>query len=933
MGQHLILDQEPASQDWKQVNTSKFKVIYPKGNDSLAIGLAKRLESWYSSVSSSLNAYPKKLPLVLRSHTTRSNGFVTLAPRRSEFFTMPPQDYNFAGTNLWLDLLAIHEFRHIVQYEKSKTGFNKLLYTVFGEEALSGMSYLAVPTWFWEGDAVAMETALTPSGRGRMPEFGMAFRANLLEKGSYSYNKQYLRSFKDFVPDHYITGYYMVSYLRRQYPENPWEDIVEEAFRKPYIPFTFSRAIKKKTGSNLVKTYKNMVGEAERLWRNQIAYIDTTSAHIISHKAKVYTNYMFPQVGVNGNAIALKSGLGDISQIVSVNEKGEEKTEVVTGFIASSGMLSAQKGLVVWNEFRPDIRWGARTATVIKLYDLQERKLKTVTGPSRYSAADLSPDATKIATVYVSETNESWLVILDRHTGKELFRFSNGDKGFVSMPRWSVDGHYILALLVTEKGKTIIQADVETGMVKKLLPFSFENYGNPLQYGDYVLFNADYNGIDNIYAISLSTGDTFQVTSRPYGAFSPAIDKENNLLLFSDYEANGMRIASMPYQPQAWIPLSEVKRLKERYFAPWLSQEKDTNLYKNIEGISYEVGRYAPFNHLFNVHSWGLLWTENLFEELTVGIKSQDVLSTTTIAAGYAYNPFERTGYGFGQISYQGFFPVIDLNVHAGNRSIQEQYSKEGESVKEKTEWQEQHLTLGLRLPLNITRSKYSRSLSFESRLGFTKVDGYDLPVRKYTQQANGTLATLHYGIVYSRLLKKSKRDIHSRWGQVLRSGYVHTPVGGDYHGFRAFVSVNLYNPGLFKHHSFIVKTGYQFQDLDNNYRFSNAISYPKGYGYTPFDHFYLASFNYTLPLFYPDWSIGPFLYLQRLQGNVFHDRGWGMLTNIPNTFELSSSGLELSIDFNFMRFTPLLNVGIRCFYLHERDSFGNQLIIGAIGF
>lgn len=932
-GQQLIFDQEPASTSWKQVNTSNFKVIYSEGNDSLAIGLAKRLQSWRQPISSSLSAYPRKLSVVLRSRTTRSNGFVALAPRRSEFFTMPPQDYNFAGLNAWLNLLAIHEFRHVVQYEKSKTGFNKFLYTVLGEEALSGMSYLAVPAWFWEGDAVATETVLTTSGRGRMPEFGMGFRANLLKYGPYSYNKQYLGSFKDFVPDHYVMGYYMVSHLRRRYPYNPWDDIVEEAFRKPYIPFTFSRAMRKKTGNNLVATYKNMVVETENLWRAQLNNIDTSSAEILTPRAKVYTQFRYPQMGLDGSIIALKSGLGDISQIVSIQDENKVKTEVVTGFMASSGMLSAQNGFVAWNEFWPDVRWGARTSTVIKVYDLHKNKLTTVTSPSRYTTADLSPDASRIATVHVAEDNESTLTVLDRRSGQELLRFPNEDEGFISMPRWSEDGRFIVALLVSGEGKTIIQADVANGAIKKLLPFAFENYGNPIQHGDFVLFNWDYNGIDNLYALRLSSGEMFQVTSRPFGAFSPMIDSENSTLYFSDYAAHGMRIASMPYEPETWKPLKEIDKVDAQYFTPWLSQEKRSSRLINDQDVDYELSNYKSFNHLFNVHSWGLLWTENLFEELTLGLKSQDVLSTMALTAGYAYNPFEETGRGFGRVSYQGFFPVIDLEAHLGNRSVQEQYLKEGEVVKERTEWQEQHVSLGMRLPLNFTRSKYSRTLNLESKVGYTKVSGYDLPVRKYTQQADGNMASLHYEFVFSRLLKRSKRDIHSRWGQVLRGGYSHTPLGGDYHGTRAFMGLNLYHPGLFQHHSFIIKTGYQFQDLTSNYRYSSGISYPKGYGYIPFEHYGLASFNYSLPLFYPDLSIGPFLYFQRLQGNAFHELGWGKIPDMANSIELTSSGVELSVDFNFMRFKPLFNVGVRAFYLHERESAGAQLIIGAIGF
>lgn len=932
LAQYPVLDQEPVNQHWYQANTSRFKVIYQEGNDSLAIGLARRLQSWYTPIASSLNSSPKKLSLVLRSQTTRSNGFVTLAPRRSEFFTMPPQDYNFAGANPWMDLLAIHEFRHVVQFEKSKTGFNKLLYYGFGEEALAGMSFLAVPQWFWEGDAVAMETALTPSGRGRMPEFDIVFRTRLLEKGAFNYNKQYLGSFKDFVPDYYVTGYHLVTHLRRQYAVNPWDDILQTAFNKPYIPFTFSRAIRKKTGNNLVRTYNQMICEVDSIWQKQLLALDTTSATIITPSNKEYTNYMFPQVSSKNNIVALKSGIGDITQLVSINAKGEEKREVVTGFMANSGMLSAEKGLVVWNEFQPDLRWGARTSTVIKLYDLQTRKLHNVTGPSRYSAAALSPDTTKIATVYVSETNKSFLTILDRHTGKELQRFPNETNGLIAMPRWSIDGDFIVALLITEKGKTIIQANVKEGTIKELLPLSFENLGNPLQYGDYVLFNAAYNGVDNVYALKLSTNEQFQVTSRKFGAFAPALNIEEGVLYFNDYRLEGMAIAKMPYLPETWTPLPAIKGKPTQYYEPLIAQEKVRNLYDNIEYVDIHINRYRSLKHFFNVHSWGVLWMED-YDELAIGIKSQDILSTNRLSAGYTYNLFENTGYAFGSISYQGLFPVIDLDVRTGNKRVQEQFIKEGETVKENVEWHEDHVALGVRLPLNFTRSKYRQTLLFQTQTGLTKVSDYNLPQRKYTQQANGLLKTLNYGFQYDRLLKRSKRDIHSRWGQVIKGGYVHTPFGGDYIGSKAFINMQFFNPGLFKHHSFYIKAGYQFQDINSNFRFSTDIVYPKGYRYTAFEDFYMTSFNYTLPLFYPDWSIGPLFYFQRLRANVFHDRGWGKLSTIDHAFVLASSGLELTVDFNFMRFLPLLSVGVRSVYVHEEEKFKTQLIIGAIGF
>jgi hypothetical protein len=68
----------------------------------------------------------------------------------------PPQDPNLLGTNNWLDLLAVHEFRHVVQNDKALTGISKLAYYLFGNNGLGVVSSLTAPNWFKEGDAVGV---------------------------------------------------------------------------------------------------------------------------------------------------------------------------------------------------------------------------------------------------------------------------------------------------------------------------------------------------------------------------------------------------------------------------------------------------------------------------------------------------------------------------------------------------------------------------------------------------------------------------------------------------------------------------------------------------------------------------------------------------------------------------------------------------------
>ena len=108
----------------------------------------------------------------------------------------------------WNASLALHEYRHVVQYEMLRRGFaGKFMHFMYGDIGL-GTKSLTTPDWFYEGDAVATETALSNSGRGRSPDFSKDLRAQLLDGKKYSYAKAVCGSYKNYVPNHYILGYF-----------------------------------------------------------------------------------------------------------------------------------------------------------------------------------------------------------------------------------------------------------------------------------------------------------------------------------------------------------------------------------------------------------------------------------------------------------------------------------------------------------------------------------------------------------------------------------------------------------------------------------------------------------------------------------------------------------------------------------------------------
>jgi hypothetical protein len=77
------------------------------------------------------------------------------------------------------------------------------------------------------------------------------FRTFLLEKGPFSYQKAFLGSYKDYVTpgySRYKLGYFMTTYMKREYGPQAWSRVLNRTYNFPLIPFVFSRAIKKGNG-------------------------------------------------------------------------------------------------------------------------------------------------------------------------------------------------------------------------------------------------------------------------------------------------------------------------------------------------------------------------------------------------------------------------------------------------------------------------------------------------------------------------------------------------------------------------------------------------------------------------------------------------------------------------------------------------------------
>ena len=123
----------------------------------------------------------------------------------------------------------------------------------------------AIPTWFFEGDAVSTETSLTNAGRGRQPSWIMPFRTSVLNGKNFSYSKNYFGSSKDMTAGYYQLGYLLTSNLRTQFGKNIIDSLITEVNTHPARLYPFSRSLKKSTGSNTKSYYQKTIEQIKKL--------------------------------------------------------------------------------------------------------------------------------------------------------------------------------------------------------------------------------------------------------------------------------------------------------------------------------------------------------------------------------------------------------------------------------------------------------------------------------------------------------------------------------------------------------------------------------------------------------------------------------------------------------------------------------------------
>lgn len=888
---------------WRQINTDQFRIIFPE--DAYPEG--NRVASIFQHFSNHFQAdtlrQRRKINVVLQNRTIRSNGYVTLGPFRSEFYTTPPPNSLELGSIPWLDFLAIHEYRHVYQDNQFNTGLSHVMAIVFGQLGQSLANHTAIPDWFYEGDAVYQETNTSRQGRGALPSFYNGFRALWNDDKNYSWLKIRNGSLADYIPNEYNLGFLLVAHGYEQYGEDFWNRVTTDAASYKNLFYPFQQALRKHSEISFPEFRKQAFGSFRDYFSSEKQ--DRQRAP----QPDYYLNEQFP-VFQGDTLIYMKSSVRELPTFYYKTDRGDHKIRMASRMI--DAYFSYNNGKIVYASLKPDVRWDNRAYNELRVLDMQTGKERKIASHTRYFSPDIDAKGERIVAVNSPVNGPSSLHLLDAHDGKLIRSLPNPDSMQYTFPKFSGTGKVVSAVRNPEGKMSLMLQDLQSDSLQYLIPFTFNAIAFPFMKGDTIYFSMSYQNNDEIMAFTIADHRLWRIEGDSltgFGKYHTAIN--NNAAAWSSFTAQGFRLQKVPLAQLHFTEITprELPRNTSSFGIMSLNNKHANQLYM-VPDTLFPDKKYYKAGHLFYFHS---LVPSVDDPEYSLSWISENILNTMQADISFTYNRVDQSKIPSVAFRYGGWFPVVSAGVdYTFGRNI------EVNNQKMKLQAIEPHV--GVALPLNFSGGRYFTHLTIQSDFVFNH--------SWIPESSENKLGTPNYSYIsntlnFSHQLPRAAQHIQPRLAQAVSLSYKAATSGAE--GRQALGKISLYFPGPLPTHGVRLSAAHLRKDSLHQINFSSGFPFSRGYQGVNFYRMNFAGINYYFPIAYPDAGVASIVYLLRIRANLFFDythiRDYTD-SHLSSTRDFRSAGIEMYFDTKWWNQAPV-SFGIRYARLLDPDLFG----------
>ena len=873
---------DPWTISWNCIETETYRIIYPAGEDALAAEYARNLEAVKLPVSQSIGMVPncgfrKKMDVVLHNRTAYNNGMVTWAPHRMDLYTIP--DAYDPQPLLNPFELSVHESRHVAQMQLGHIGNWRWLSYLTGELVPGALAAIYSGPAFLEGDAVATETALSLSGRGRSADFLEYWRVSAARGQSRDWWQWVYGSLNRYTPDYYRAGYVLHAGMRSLYGCPDFAARYYGRIEEKGVPFfNLQKTVKDISGQDFDSAFGAITDYLSKQWAQEAASRgEWTKTKPVTQEGRYFRQYRGTVADPEGNLYSVRSGLTEAASLVRISPDGTESR--IGAFAATTSRLSLSPvtGRIYWSELTPDHRWELQSFSDIWSIGADGKRLRLARG--RFFNPACAPDREEISVTEYLEDGTSNLVILDAGSGERLWCY--GTPGFrdwqIVESAWAEDAIWVSA--ISPEGFGIYNVHDWRKVALEPSRCKIKQLG---EHEGKLTFISDWGGTDQLYSLDPGSGELLRLTNAEIGVSDYAFS--GGALYYSALEPGGRGICrAMQLCSEPAVPGSATQPL-----AGALGESPVT------AAEAPEVGEpraYGKLAHLFRFHSWVPLYVdydavsslsaESILSSAGIGATAffQNTLGTSsgTVGAklfdsGFSFRPTLHA-----QMTYSGLPVVLEGSLDLNDRNSRSVKCRYVDGVPEATATPDDApLVIGslkAYYPLNLGSGGWNRGVI--PQVNFTAYnDSFTYQGLRSTPMGRVTASVRAY-----TMRPTPSSCVYPKLGIGLEGGYAHTFS----HSYcdAAYAYVYGYLPGFAPTHGLRLSALGQLLFSGSNAAFVETFynTVPRGYGsgalgaVAGYPRQVKFTADYAMPFLSLEWSgLSPVFYLKNLELNPHAD-------------------------------------------------------------
>ena len=954
--QFSLTGSDPGRVRWQKMDTPDFRIIFPEGEDSLArvygswLEKAKVATSWSSGMETG-EYHRGKLPVILHSFYPLSNASVAWAPKRMDIYTVLDP---YSPTPVpWEKLLAFHEGRHASQMQAGEGGRNKVLSYLTGELFAGAAAGIYAGPTLLEGDAVVTETALTESGRGRQASF-LQYMVPAFDSGDWrDYWKWSLGSNKFYTPDHYRTGYMLVSGMRVFYNDPLFTSEYFSRVRKGGL-FLLKKTVKNASGMNIRKSFKVIEERYHDIWTQEA---EARRPFMPSEQVSVtpwrHVSYTGTVIDSEGFLWSQKAGMTVTGALVRTSHDGKEIRARSFATYTSPLAYDPTGGRIYWSESVKDPRWTLGGSARIRYIETSTpSKIHNLTLNGKYYNPAPSPDGALVSATEYPATGGSRIVVLKASDGEVVKIIEAPDSLQFTESAW-VDGHLFAAGL-SDHGMGIYALEpLRTILGPRPVELSTLR---PYPLKPALTFVCDRTGVGEMYLLEPVSGILTQVTSTRYGIYSPAFNAKADTLFYSAlapsdkpeaYRQGLMLYATpakdLPYKEVSFndihkYPVAEALSAQEKALAGaegWKTKEYSETTFS-------EPSRYRKLTPTF--HSWAPIYFS--YDNISK-LSADDYYNTASLGATALFqnligDGYGSLGYGFHRdpdtrdswrhsahlkYLYTGLYPFLEFSADIGDRSAVNicRVQQTNEAKKQVAVFSSGQpngkpyisSTLRVYIPFSFSSGGLSRGLVPQVKMRLTN-DIYNDKISLQTvkeqgakPEETGILGNDHSSSLWSLdmavrgyvMREKALSQIFPRLGIGAEIGFRTRPGHTGAFSNTAYLYSYGYLPGILQNQGLKI-TATMGKDIGGgtySYPETSVSFVPRGFSETNLGSVlnscspekYKLTFDYAIPLLNLDWSgLCPLVYVKNVNITPFFDYSF-LKFNYYSDFHINKNNVQ----------------------------------------